>query len=136
MNKTTANKYVLAIKKFKAKYLTIEQLSHEIGYYSEVIAKDLAEFEPMINFDPNINIKDLLPKLEDYISSLSNVNKKPVVKKSNTTTSKEETYQSYIFSKMTLPGGLIDKNRVLSPTELKTLRRLINLEIKRTTTKK
>ena len=131
MNKTIANRYINAIKKNKSKYITVDMLSHELGYYSEAIAKDLAEFEPMLIFDPTIDLKDVLKKLEHYVESLDKINKKVVKKKVILPNKSELTYQQYILNKMTLPGGLIDKNISLTEQELKTLRRLINLEINR-----
>ena len=130
MNKTMTQKYIGAIKRNKSKYVTIDQLSAELGYYSEVIAKDLAEFDPMLMFDSSINVKGLLPKLEEYVRSLEALTKKEPKKKAPIAKN-GLSYQEYILSKMTLPGGLIDKNIHLEEAELKALRKLINDELKR-----
>jgi len=126
MNKTLATKYLNTIKKNKSKYVTLDLLSRDLGYYSEVIAKDLSEFEPMLNFDPGINLKNIIDALEKYVSSFVVEPKK----KSVTTIKKGITYQQFIIEKMTIPGGLLDKNISLSEKDLKTLRKLINDELK------
>lgn len=129
MNKTLATKYLNALKKEKGKYVTIVTLSNSLGVYPDVISRDLAEFEPLLNFDPEYNLKELMSKIEEYLIELKENQNKPVKKRAPVVRLKGETYQEFIYQKMTLPGGLMDPSIELKDAELRALRRLINQEL-------
>ena len=131
MKLSVAQKYVAAIKKVKSKYVTLDSLSKEIGYYDSIIIRDLTEFEPLLAFDHEINIKDILPKIEEYINSINKEVKSAPKKKTSPTLKTGLNYQNFIYEKMTLPGGLIDRNRSLTESELKALKKLITSELKK-----
>lgn len=129
MNKTLAKKYLSSIKNYKKKYLTSETLSRINGLYPEVINKDLSEFEPMLAMDPSYNLKDLIPVIEEYIASIE-VNKKPVKHfEAKKESKKYSGVSDFVYKKMTVVGGLVDKSIVLSEDDLKVLRKLINEEL-------
>ena len=128
MNKTTAKKYLSAIKNAKKKCLTSEQLSRLIGKYPDVINKDLSEFEPMLAMDPYYNLKDLIPAMEKYIEELESSQVKKVRFEAKKRSSKYKGVSDFVYQRMTV-GGLVDKNKQLSEAELKVLRKLVSEEL-------
>lgn len=128
MNKTSAKKYLVAIKNAKKKCLTSEQLSQIIGLYPEVINRDLSDFEPMLAMDPSFNLKDLIPALESYIEELELSTPKKTKFEAKKRASKYKGVSDFVYQRMTV-GGLVDKNKVLSEAELKVLRKLVNEEL-------
>lgn len=129
MNKTIAKKYLNAIQGNKKKFLTCESLSKTMGIYPEVIASNLAYFEPLLAMQPSYNLKDLVPQIETYI--LEETNKAPkkqhvIVSKGNV--NQYDSVADFVYKKMTV-GGLVDRNVELSVVDLKILKKLIQIEI-------
>lgn len=129
MNKTQAKKYLSFIKNTNKRCLTCEQLSRHIGIYPEIIAEQLSFFEPMLAMDPDFDLKDLVPNIEEYIDSFE-VKKE---KKQKTNNAKKKTIQfkgvnDFIYQKMTI-GGFFDRSVSLDEPSLKILRKLVNEEI-------
>ncbi len=129
MNKTLAKKYLLSIKNYKKKYLTSETLSRVNGLYPEVINRDLSEFEPMLAMDPSFNLKDLIPAIEDYIASIELNKKSSKHFEAKKESKKYLNVSDFVYKKMTVVGGLVDKNINLSIEDLKVLRKLVNEEL-------
>lgn len=127
MNKTTAKKYLSAIEGSKRKYLTCELLSRKMGIYPEVIAEQLSYFEPMLAMDPTFDLKELIPALTSYIEEESKV-KKEVVKYDKKEIVKYKSVADFLYKKMTI-NGLVDKSASLSEVDLKTLRKLVQIEL-------
>ena len=128
MNKTTAKKYLTAIKNAKKKCLTAEGLSRIIGIYPDRINEDLSEFEPLLAMDPSFNLKDLVPTIESYIEELENSSVKKVRFEAKKRSSKYKGVSDFVYQRMTV-GGLVDRNKSLSEAELKVLRKLVNEEL-------
>ena len=61
---TVLKKYLSALTKIKAKYVTAERLSRVIGVYPEVINETLSFFEPMLMLDPDFNLLELVPAIK------------------------------------------------------------------------
>ena len=61
-------KYLNALTKTKAKYITAERLSRIIGIYPEIINDTLSYFEPMLMMDPEYNLLALVPEIKKYIA--------------------------------------------------------------------
>lgn len=128
MKKTLAEKYLNALKKEKSKYVTVELLSQSIGLYPDIISRDLSFFASMLNFDPEYNLKELIPAIEEYLHG-TGVTKAVKPKKKASAPEANEDFRQYLFDHMTLPGGLFDKKTNLSDAQLKTLKKLITNEI-------
>lgn len=129
MNKTQAKKYLSFIKNTNKRCLTCEQLSRHIGIYPEIIAEQLSFFEPMLAMDPEYDLKDLVPTIEEYVESLEAKKEK----KQKTINIKKKTIQykgvnDFIYQKMTI-GGFFDRSLSLNDADLKILRKLVNEEI-------
>lgn len=129
MNKTQAKKYLSFIKNTNKRCLTCEQLSRHIGIYPEIIAEQLSFFEPMLAMDPEYDLKDLVPTIEEYVESLEAKKEK----KQKTINTKKKTIQykgvnDFIYQKMTI-GGFFDRSLSLNDADLKILRKLVNEEI-------
>ena len=130
-------KYVNAINKMKAKYVTSERLSKVVGVYPEVINETIAYFEPMINMDTSINLRDLLPAMNQYISDIEE-KKQPLVHQEVITKKNIQEYESvndFIYRKMSV-GGIIDRGAYLSEKDLRILKKLVNDELAKRKNKK
>lgn len=129
MNKTLAKKYLSNIKNYKKKYLTSEQLSKINGIYPEIISSELSYFEPMLAMDPSFNLKDLLPQIEEYIASIESNKEKVKYFEAKKESKKYSGVTDFVYKKMTVVGGLVDKSITLSDEDLKVLRKLVNEEL-------
>lgn len=126
-------KYLNAILKLKKKYVTTERLSRVVGLYPEVINETLSYFEPTINMDPDFNLMELVPALKEYIEKAEEEkNNNTLIKQQEVIRKKDvdqyESIYDFIYRKMTNAGGLLDKNVVLSNSDLKILKKLISEE--------
>ncbi|MCR5332851.1 MAG: hypothetical protein K6E11_02370 [Bacilli bacterium] len=128
MNKTTAKKYLSAIKNAKKKCLTSEGLSRLIGIYPEIINEQLSFFEPMLAMDTSYNLKDLIPTIEEYIEKEEAVKVKKAKFEAKKHASKYKGVSDFVYQKLTV-GGLVNRNASLNEAELKVLRKLVNEEL-------
>ena len=128
---TTIKKYLSALTKKKAKYITSERLAAMIGVYPEKINEDLSYFDPLITMDYNYNLLDLVPALREYVLNDENKKNQRVVKEVVTKKqlAKYESIVDFVYQKMTIPGsGLVNQNVDLSDADLRALKRLIQEE--------
>ncbi len=121
-------KYLNAILKMNKKYVTAERLSKVVGIYPEIINEQLSYFEPTLMMDPEYNLMELVPTLKKFVvekeeERSSTLIKKPAIKKQ--TLEQYDSVSDFIYKKMTLVGGLLDRNVVLSDTDLRILKKLI-----------
>lgn len=123
---TILKKYLSAMQKIKAKYITAERLSKVVGQYPEIINENLSYFDPMIKMDPSADLLELVPAIKQYINDLEE-KKEPVVRK-EIVTKKElggfESINDFIYQKMTF-GGMMNKEAYLNDKDLKILKKLI-----------
>lgn len=121
-------KYLNAILKMNKKYVTAERLSKVVGIYPEIINEQLSFFEPTLMMDPEYNLMELVPTLKKFVvekeeEKSSTLIKKPAIKKQ--TLEQYDSVSDFIYKRMTLVGGLLDRNVVLSDTDLRILKKLI-----------
>ena len=121
-------KYLNAILKMNKKYVTSERLSKVVGIYPEIINEHLSYFEPTLMMDLEFNLMELVPSMKRYVvekeeEKSSTLIKKPAIKKQ--TLEQFDSVSDFIYKKMTLVGGLLDRNVVLSDTDLRVLKKLI-----------
>lgn len=126
-------KYLNAIIKINKKYVTTDRLSKVVGIYPEIINEQLSYFEPTLMMDPEYNLMELVPTLKKYVidkeEKSSTLIKKPAIKKA--TLEQYDSVSDFIYKRMTLVGGLLDRNVVLSDTDLRILKKLISEEQQR-----
>ena len=124
-------KFLNTLLKMNKKYVTCERLSRVVGNYPEYISESLSYFEPLLKMDPEYNLMELVPTLKQYLidqeENKTLINKKPIVKKKDL--EKYESINDFVYKKMTSVGGLLDRNIVLSDTDLRILKKLINEEL-------
>lgn len=138
MEKTSLNriKRILApLKKSSKKYVSLEMLSRMVGLYSDVLADDLEPFEPMIRMDSTLNMKNLIPALEAYISEEES-KKVTLIKPKRVVATKKEidkypNIASFVYEKMTSAGGLVDPSARLSDEDLHLLQKLVLREVQK-----
>ena len=121
-------KYLNALVKMNKKYVTAERLSKVVGIYPEIINEQLSFFEPTLMMDPEFNLMELVPALKKFViekeeEKSSTLIKKPAIKKQ--TLEQYDSVSDFIYKRMTLVGGLLDRNVVLSDTDLRILKKLI-----------
>lgn len=127
-------KYVNGILKLKKKYVNAERLSKIVGVYPEIINENLSYFEPTLMMDPEYNLLELLPAIKQYIvekeeEKANTLVKRTVVKKKEI--AQYESVSDFVYKKMTIAGGLLDKNAYLTDKDLEALKKLINEELKK-----
>ena len=124
-------KFLNTLLKMNKKYVTCERLSRVVGNYPEYISESLSYFEPLLKMDPEYNLMELVPSLKQYLidqeENKTLINKKPIVKKKDL--EKYESINDFVYKKMTSVGGLLDRNIILSDTDLRILKKLINEEL-------
>lgn len=129
MTKTTAKKYLSAIKGSKIRNLTCESLSRSIGIYPEIIAENLSYFDPLLTMDMTRDLRELIPALEAYIEEMESI--KPVEKQLHVNSIELREYKSvsdFVYKKMTI-NGLVSRNTKLSNDDLKILKKLVEMEL-------
>ena len=129
---TVLKKYLSAMSKIKAKYITAERLSRVVGVYPEIICETLSYFEPMLIMDTEYNLLALVPAIKEYISDLEE-KKVPVEHVDNVSKKEMEEYESvvdFIYKKMSVVG-IIDRGAVLSDKDLRMIKRLASEELKK-----
>ena len=123
-------KYLNGLTKLNKKYVTSERLSKFVGVYPEIINECLSYFEPTLILDPEFNLMELVPAIKKFIVDKEEnrgpvVSKAPAVKKSQV--EQYESINDFVYRKMSM-GGLLDRNVVLTDTDLKILKKLIAQE--------
>lgn len=123
-------KYLHAILKLNKKYVTSERLSRVVGVYPEIINETLSYFEPTLNMDPDFNLMELVPAIKKYIVEIeeAKTNAPKVVSIKKKDVNQFDSIYDFVLKKMTNAGGLLDKNVVLSDSDLKILKKLISEE--------
>ena len=121
-------KYLNAIIKLNKKYVTSERLSKVVGVYPEIINEQLSFFEPTLMMDPEYNLLELVPTLKKYIIDKEESKNNTLVRQPSIHKKQLDQYESindFVYKKMTSVGGLLDRNVVLSDTDLRVLKKLI-----------
>ena len=130
-------KYLSAMSKIKAKYITAEKLSRVVGVYPDVICETLSYFEPMLMMDTEYNLLQLVPDIKKYITDLEE--KKTPVQPIDMISKKQlDEYESvvdFIYKKMSV-GGIIDRGAYLTDKDLRIIKRLAAEELKKRKGKK
>lgn len=130
LNKTTLNKYINAIKSSKKKVFTCDDLSIKIAIKPEIIKSNLVSYNPLINFDYEFNLKEILVDLEkDYILVSTSTHKRQIIRKKEL--EKYEDFLDFIYQHYTTNGGLLDKGSVVTKKDLKIIRKLLIEEEKK-----
>ena len=131
-------KYLSALTKIKAKYVTAERLSRVIGVYPEVINETLSYFEPMLMMDPEYNLLALVPEMKKFINDKEEEKKAPIQPVEIISKKQLEEYESvvdFIYQKMSI-GGIIDRGATLTDRDLRIIKRLATDELKKRKMKK
>ncbi len=123
-------KYLLAMSKIKAKYITSEKLSKVVGVYPEVINENLSYFDPLLMMDYEYNLLELVPMMKQYVIEQEEKKEKPI-RVGNANKKEVSQYSSitdFFYKRMTF-GGMIDKDVHLSDDDLKVIKKLANDEL-------
>lgn len=131
--KKDIQRYVGALKRSGQKFVTLDKLARLVGLYPDVISDDLVYFDPMVKFDPTIDMRNLLPAMEEYIGAGEEKKAAEPKPKRVVVTKKElSEYSSiadFVYKKMTSIGGLVETSMTLSDQDLHILAKLVNEEV-------
>jgi NADH/NAD ratio-sensing transcriptional regulator Rex len=126
---TLLKRIIQQLKKTNQKYVTVDDLSQQLGIYPDKIAEVISFFNPLILMDLTSNLKDHLEQMETFLNS--KVAPKEI-KKTKISRIDIKAYKSiidFIYQHMTI-DGIIDKTNHLSIAELKAMKKLITEELK------
>lgn len=129
----SVKKYLAAINKIKAKYITVEKLSKEVGIYPDVIADNLAYFEPLIKMDDTFDVLDIVDKMKEYVKPKEKINKlkeETAVKVSKKEVLAYQSVNDFVYQKYTI-GGFLNRSTKLTKEDLVVLSKLVKKELKK-----
>ena len=121
------------IKNDKRKFLSLDSLAHKMGIYPEVLGEELSYFNPMLLMDPTINMKSLLPAMDEELAKDEEKKAESPAPKRIAVSQKEvsqyRSIGSFVYAKMTGAGGLVDPSVVLDEKDLRILQKLVTNEL-------
>jgi len=113
----------------KVKYLTADMLAEQIGIYPELINDACALFNPLVTMDPTFNLLDLIDDVKHYVQTLPTTRREPSTLPKKRDIESYGSFVAFIYEKMTI-AGIVDKAIILSDTDLKLAKKLIQNELK------
>lgn len=135
MKLSNLKKYDKFLKSTNKKIVDVDTLSKGVNIKADLIIDDLIYFEPMLRMIvENYNFRNLGKNIEDYISN--SINKETKKKTKRLKYDPNQTTMDFIYSKLLLDNGFIDRYYKFSNQDLKHLRYLINKELKTKNKKK
>ncbi len=120
---------VLQLKKTNQKYITIDDLSQQLGIYPEKISEVIAFFNPLILMDMTSNLRDNLTDMENYLATKIQPKEMKKTKRIRFDIKAYKSMLDYLYQHLTI-DGILDKTRQLTIAELKIIKKIINEEIK------
>ena len=135
MKLVNAKKYFKYLNESKSKIVTLHKLSLGTNILEDTILDDFVEFYPLIRMMENQNFKKFIPDLESFILLNKEVKKK-APKKKKTKTINYSSIKEFLYDKMLLTGGFIDRSYEFDEDDIKTLRLLCTRELKKKVSKK
>jgi hypothetical protein len=122
-------KIVLQFKKTNQKYITVDDLSQQLGIYPEKISEVIAFFNPLILMDMTSNLRDNLTDMENYLTTKIQPKEMKKTKRIRFDIKAYKSMLDYLYQHLTI-DGILDKTRQLTIAELKIIKKIINEEIK------
>lgn len=132
--KTDVRRILGVLKRSKRKVVRLDSLSRQTGLYPDVLGEKLRYFEPLIMLDENINCRELIPAMEEYLDTPVDGGKRGLEKNKPIRKKDLEEFASvtdFVYKRLTTVGGLVDPSIRLSDEELAILKRLIEIEQKK-----
>lgn len=126
---TLLKRIIQQLKKTTQKYVTVDDLSQQLGIYPNKIAEVIAFFNPLILMDMTSNLHDHLPAMENYLNTLTQPKPTKKMKVERVDIQSFKTIIDFIYQRLTI-DGIIDKTHQLSVAELKAMKKLIIEELK------
>lgn len=135
MKSSEAKKYLKFLKESKSKIIGLHKLSLGTNVREDIILDQFCEFDPLLKMLDDVNFKKFIPDLENVIAVANSVKKK-TPKKKKVKTANYNSIKDFIYDKMLLTGGFIDRSYEFDEDDIKTLRLLCTRELKKKGTKK
>ena len=130
MKLVNAKKYLKFLDESKSKIVQLRKLSLGTNILEDVILDEFSEFDPLIRMVEGTNFKNFIPQLKEFIAAQNAVKKKPI-KKKKTKTINYNSIKDFLYDKMLLTGGFVDRSYEFNEEEIKTLRLLCTRELKK-----
>ena len=135
MKSANAKKYLKYLEESKSKVVSSHKLSLGTNVLEDVILDEFAEFDPLIRMFDNVNFKKYIPNLIGVIDAAKAVKKK-APKKKKTKTVNYSSIKEFLYDKMLLTGGFVDRSYEFDEDDIRTLRLLCTRELKKKGNKK
>jgi hypothetical protein len=135
LTKTFLTKSIKAIKNSDKKVFTCDDLSKKTGVRSEVIRGLLIKYNPLINFEYNFDLHEILPDMEKDLS-ISTIKKKRARAIRKDELDEYPSTLFYIYKKMTVPGGILDLGYKLKKDDIRIIRKLLKRDYAKISQKK
>lgn len=135
MKIANAKKYLKFLEESKSKIVLLRKLSLGTNILEDVILDEFSEFDPLIRMIDNTNFKKYIPDLTQIIEQ-DKATKKKAPKKKKTKTMNYSSIKEFLYDKMLLTGGFVDRSYEFDENDIKTLRLLCTRELKKKGTKK
>jgi hypothetical protein len=135
MKTVNARKYLKFLEESKSKIVLIRKLSLGTNIQEDTILDEFSEFDPLIRMIDGTNFKKFIPNLHEVIT-LANQAKKKTPKKKKTKTINYSSIKEFLYDKMLLTGGFVDRSYEFDEDDIKTLRLLCTRELKKKGSKK
>lgn len=135
MKPVNAKKYLKFLQDSKLKIVSLKKLSLGTNIKEDVILDEFTEYDPLIRMIEGTNFKKFIPDLEALVAANEAVKKK-APKKKRVKTSNYNSIKDFLYDKILLTGGFIDRTYEFSEDDIKTLRLLCTRELKKKGSKK
>lgn len=118
-----------AMTKWKRKFMTLYDLSQTLGIVEDVLRDELATFDPIIRIVPDYDILVLKPTISELLFG-----KRPLgtTKKRKSVDLPYKNVTEFVIKEMTNAGGMVDHSLKLDEKQLKLLRSLVSVDLKKT----
>ena len=136
ISKTRLTKIISTLKKRNKKVCTIHELSFSVGIKEDALKDFFFSFNPLIYFEENFNLLDLLDDLieeekaiEEKERSKGVKTKKKYIRQKDLAPYKDLI--DYIYQTCTVDGGILDTGYVLNKKDVKIISKLLKEEKQR-----
>ena len=130
MKVSNAKKYLKFINESKSKIVTLRKLSLGTNIKEDVILDDFVDYDPLIRMIEGTNFRKFVDELE-HIIDVANNTKKKAPKKKKVKSANYNSIKDFIYDKMTLVDGFIDRSYEFDEDDIKALRLLCTRELKK-----
>ena len=140
VKKTHLKAYLQYLRTTDLRLVTVYELSQGTGYKEDIVIEDISFYVPLVKFQPDLNLLNVLDELEEAYKNLKELKANEKAKTANKTPNEERVYirkkdadsytgvVDYVNRYMTFAGGMLDLGYTLTKKDIKILRKLLKKE--------